>query len=133
MCLLDPREAHELCDVMSFHPYPGWWNGGELFAESLEPFIELANQLHKPLICTETCQGSLSNETRRQIIEVSLRTLEQHQIGWLAFQLMAGKSVTARWDRRDRNCRPGDESVMYWVERDGSTRPCHDVSQWRTW
>lgn len=128
-----PPEVHELVDVISFHPYGGWWDGGDAFARTCDAFVELANGLGKPLLATETCQGSSSDETRREIVSTCLRTLEQRGIGWLAWQLMAGRVVTGRWDRTDRNCRPGDASVMYFVAPDGSTRPGHEVAEWRDW
>jgi endo-1,4-beta-mannosidase len=128
-----PDEVHELVDVLSCHPYAGWWDGGEEFARTCDAYVELANRLGKPLIATETCQGSMDDETRSRIVAASLRALEQRGIGWLAWQLMAGQVVTARRDRTDRNCRPGDRSVMYFVERDGTTRPGHDVADWRDW
>jgi hypothetical protein len=128
-----PYAIHEVVDVISCHPYSGWWEGGRPLGELCDEYVELANGLGKPLLCTETCQGSLSNETRREIINVTLKTLEQRKIGWLAWGLMAGRMVSLRWDRPDLNCRPGDESVMYWVEPDGTTRPGHDVSEWRDW
>ncbi len=128
-----PDAIHELVDVISFHPYGGWWDGGAVFERTCDRFVELANRLGKPLLCTETCQGSSDDDTRREIVAFSLRALEQRGIGWLAWQLMAGRVVTGRWDRTDLNCRPGDASVMYFVAPDGSTRPGHDVADWRDW
>ena len=128
-----PDEMHDLVDVISCHPYGGWWDDATGFQETLDFYVALANRKGKPLICSETCQGSKNNETRRQIIQVSIRELERRKIGWLAWQLMAGKIVSARWDRFDQNCKPGGEAIMYWVEKDGRTRPGHDEKEWRTW
>jgi len=128
----NPEEIYGLVDVISCHPYGGWWDNAKGFQETCDTYIRIANRLRKPLICSETCQGSKSNQTRTRIIETSIRELERRKIGWLAWQLMAGKIVTARWDRTDTNCRPGDESVMYWIEKDGSVRPGHEESAWRT-
>jgi endo-1,4-beta-mannosidase len=133
--LLDwtPEAIFDLVDVISCHPYAGWWDGARDFKNICDYYIRVANQRSKPLICSETCQGSKNNETRTQIIQVCLHELEKRRIGWLAWQLMAGKIVTARWDRTDKNCRPGDDSVMYFVEKDGRTRPGHEEKEWRNW
>jgi endo-1,4-beta-mannosidase len=133
MSQLVPEGIHDVVDVISCHPYTDWWDGGEGFARTCDTYVELANRLGKSLICTETCQGSLDNRTRTEIINVSLRELEQRQIGWMAWHLMAGRIVTGRWDRTDLNCRPGDRSVMYFVEEDGTTREGHGLEDWRDW
>jgi len=129
----NPDAMHDCVDVISCHPYRGWWDDAAGFKDICDYYVRIANRKNKPLICSETCQGSKNNDTRRQIIEVSIRELERRRIGWLAWQLMGGKHVTARWDRTDKNCRPGDDSVMYWVETDGRTRPRHEERDWRTW
>jgi len=129
----NPDAVYDVVDVVSCHPYGGWWDDAKGFKDALDYYIRIANKKGKPLICSETCQGSKSNETRTEIIRVSIRELEKRKIGWLAWQLMAGKIVTGRWDRTDKNCRPGDESVMYFVEKDGRTRPGHDERDWRNW
>lgn len=129
----NPEEIYDLVDVISCHPYAGWWDDAKAFRETCDHYVRIANRLGKPLICTETCQGSKDNRTRTKIIEASLRELERRKIGWQAWQLMAGLHVSSRPDRTDTNCRPGDQSLMYWVEKDGTTRPGHDEKEWRTW
>jgi len=129
----NPDAIHDIVDVISCHPYGGWWDDAQAFQDTCDYYVRIANRKGKGLICSETCQGSRSNRTRTKIIETSIRELERRNIGWLAWQLMAGQHVASRWDRTDRNCRPGDESVMYWVEKDGTTRQGHDIREWRTW
>ena len=129
----NPDEVYQLVDVISCHPYGGWWEDAKGFRDTCDRYVQIANQLGKPLICSETCQGSKDNRTRTKIIETSLRELEKRKVGWLAWQLMAGQHVSSRPDRTDTNCKPGDQSVMYWVEKDGKTRPGHDEKEWRTW
>ena len=107
------------------------WDDAKGFKDTLDFYIRIANTKGKPLIASETCQGSKKNETRTEIVRVSLRELEKLKIGWLAWQLMAGKIVTGRRDRTDRDCRPGDDSVMYFVEKDGRTRPGHEEKECR--
>jgi hypothetical protein len=128
-----PPGIYDVVDVLDNHAYLGCSDGGAVFGKRLDQHVELANELGKPLLSSETCQGSLSNETRSEIIEVSLRSLEERRIGWFVWELMAGRIVSARRDRPDANCLPGDQSVMYWVEQDGSTRPGHALAEWRTW
>jgi hypothetical protein len=129
----NPDAVYDVVDVISCHPYGGWWDDAKGFKDTLDFYIRIANTKGKPLIASETCQGSKNNETRTEIIRVSIRELEKRKIGWLAWQLMAGEIVTGRWDRTDHNCRPGDDSVMYFVEKDGRTRPGHEEKGWRNW
>jgi len=128
-----PDSFHDLLDVIGCHPYGGWWDDAKSFQDQCDYYVRLANRQKKPLLCSETCQGSKENLTRRKIIEVSIRELERRKIGWIAWQLMAGKIVSARWDRFDTNCKPGDDAIMYWVEKDGKVRPGHNEKEWRTW
>ena len=130
----NPEPVNDIVDVISCHPYRNWWEPEALgFQDLLDYYIRVANSRKKGLICTETVQGSKSNPVRAKIIQISIRELERRKIGWLAWQLMGGKHVASRWDRTDKNCRPGDDSVMYWVETDGITRPGHDEKEWRNW
>jgi hypothetical protein len=129
-----PAAVHELVDVISCHPYDGWWDGGAPFLAECDKWVGLANELGKPLVCSETCQGSRDDETRRELIGFCIRSLEERSVGWLAWQLMAGQVVSGRPDRVDtNNSRPGDEGPMYFVRQDGTTRPGHELADWRTW
>lgn len=129
----NPDGIHDIVDVISCHPYSGWWDDAKGFRDTCDYYVRTANRQKKPLICSETCQGSKSSETRTKIIQVSIGELEKRKIGWLAWQLMGGKAVSTRADRTDQNCRPGDVAIMYWVEKDGSTRAGHEEKDWRNW
>jgi endo-1,4-beta-mannosidase len=115
----------DVCDVLCFHPYSGWWDDG--FAASCDQALALAKRLGKPLIANETCQGSLNNTTRTQIIRGSLGALKERGIGWCAWQLHGGRMISANRQVTDFNCRPGDHSYMAFIEPDGTLRPGHEV------
>jgi hypothetical protein len=115
----------DLCDVICFHPYGGWWDGG--YEKQCDWGVALAQRLGKPLIANETCQGSLSDETRAEIIRCSLGALKARGIGWCAWQLHGGRMISANRQVTDFNCRPGDHAYMAFIEPDGALRPGHDV------
>jgi len=114
-----------LCDVICIHPYAGWWDEG--FAKLCDWALELARKLGKPIIASETCQGSLDDATRVKIITHSLGALKNRGIGWCAWTLHAGRMIAANRDMTDNNCRPGDQSYMAFIEADGTLRPGHEV------
>lgn len=118
-------EIFDLVDVISFHPYPGWWNDG--YEKETDSYIDLANKRDKPLLCTETCQGSLDDQVRQDCITKSIGVLQRKGIGWYAWQLCAGEMVSARRDRTDTNAKPGDRGYMCFVLEDGSVRPGHEI------
>ena len=78
-----PESIYEALDVLSCHPYSGWENN--TFGETLAPHVVHANQMDKPLVCTETFQGSLSDEIRSRCIQVCKQGLKAVSMGYLAF------------------------------------------------
>ncbi len=110
-------------DVISFHPYPqaaGQMDG------LCRDHLALAASYGKPLVCTETCCGALDDHERGALARENLETLEAHGLGWLAWQLVAGRFVTGSRERTDSNAvRPG-EGYMPFVLADGTTRPGHE-------
>ncbi|MHB9024238.1 MAG: cellulase family glycosylhydrolase [Armatimonadota bacterium] len=111
-----------LVDVISFHPYPGF---GEM-EKSCKDHLEIAAGYGKPLICTETCKGSLDDQERGTLARENIETLEAYGIGWLAWQLCATRFITGARERTDSNAvRPG-EGYMPFVLADGTTRPGHE-------
>lgn len=118
-------KVYELEDVVSCHPYSGWWDNG--YEEEVQGYIELANRLGKPLVCSETCQGSLDDAIRSECVEKSLHTLKSHNIGWYAWLLCEGEIVSARRDRTDNNAKPGDRGYMSFVLKDGTIRSGHEI------
>jgi hypothetical protein len=118
-------EVLDASDVICFHQYSGWWDEG--FERMTDSVIDLANRKNKPLICSETCQGSLDDQVRNECIRKSIGTLKQKGIGWYAWQLCAGKMVSATRDRTDNNAKPGDRGYMCFVLEDGTVRPGHEI------
>ena len=104
-------------DVISFHPYAEYWDEG--FLQFTDAYIDVANRLEKPLLCTETCQGSLNDQVRGEIVRQTLDALESRSIGWLAWHLCEGKVVTGDRSRPDGNCLPGEAGYMPFLLADG--------------
>ncbi len=120
-----PECIYEALDVLSCHPYAGWEN--DTFAETIAPHVAHANQMDKALVCTETFQGSLSDETRSLCIERCKKEFKAVKMGYLAFQLMEGNMVSARRDWTDENCMPGDRGYFPFVLLDGTVRKGHSI------
>jgi hypothetical protein len=112
-----------LADVISFHPYAK--NTAEM-DKMCDDHLAMAAEFGKPLICTETCIGSLDDQERGQIAKECIESLEAHGIGWIAWQMCEGRFVTGSRERTDSNAiRPG-EGYMPFVLSDGTTRPGHE-------
>ena len=124
---VDPEleELYQALDVISFHPYSEYWCEG--YGNFVDGFIEEMNRLNKPLICTETCQGSLNDRTRAEIVVQTLTALRDREIGWMAWHLCESRIVTGNRERTDGNCRPGEQGYMPFILADGSIRPGHEV------
>lgn len=120
-----PEVIYEALDVLSCHPYMGWEN--DTFADTVTPHVVHANEAGKALVCTETFQGSLSDETRALCIERCKKVFKATKTGYLAFQLMAGCMASARRDWTDLNCMPGDRGYFPFVLEDGTVRPGHSI------
>jgi hypothetical protein len=121
-------ELDDLCrllDVLSFHPYAGWWDVE--FEETLNRELAYAQKINKALICTETCQGSLDDSARESCIRSTFGCLNKYSLGWYGWTLCAGQMVSMRRDRTDTNAKPGDRGYMCFFNRDGSLRPGHDA------
>ena len=114
-----------ICDVICFHPYKGWWDNG--FEELCDWALGFAREKGKPLIANETCQGSLNDATRVEIIKKTLGSLETRGIGWCVWQLHGGKMVSSNRKNTDNNCRPGDDGYFAFIEPDGTLRPGHEI------
>jgi hypothetical protein len=126
----NPVEVHDMVDVMSAHLYGGWSADQLAFRKVCDGFTQAANVRAKPALVTETFAGSKSNDKRCEIIRFCVQEFAARRLGWVGWQLMAGKMVASRWDRVDYSCEPGDEAVMYFIESDGTTRPRHDRVDW---
>ncbi len=112
-----------LVDVISFHPYPR--QIGEM-DKLCADHLALAARFGKPLICTETCCGSLDDHERGTLARDGIETLERHGIGWIAWHLCEGAFVTGSRGKTDSNAVRPNEGYMPFVLADGTTRPGHE-------
>lgn len=120
-----PEAIYDALDVLSCHPYSGWEN--DTFMDTLMPHVSHANQTGKALVCTETFQGSLSDEVRSLCISRCKQGFQAMNVGYIAFQLMEGNMISARKDWTDSNCAPGDCGFFPFVLLDGTVRPGHSL------
>lgn len=112
-----------LVDVISFHPYPR--QIGEM-DKLCADHLAIAARFGKPLICTETCCGSLDDQERGALARDGIQSLERHGIGWIAWQLCEGAFVTGSREKTDSNAVRPNEGYMPFVLADGTTRPGHE-------
>lgn len=112
-----------LVDIISFHPYPH--EVGEMEKVCVD-HLAIAERFGKPLLCTETCCGSLDDHERGRLARDCIETLEKHRIGWLAWHLVEGRFVTGSRERTDSNAVRLGEGYMPFVLADGTTRPGHE-------
>ena len=98
----------------------------EGFLQFTDAYIDVANRLEKPLLCTETCQGSLNDQVRGEIVRQTLDALESRSIGWLAWHLCEGKVVTGDRSRRTETAGPERQDICLLLA-DGSIRPHHEA------
>lgn len=120
-----PECIYKELDVLSCHVYQGWEN--DTFEETLEPHVKHANEIGKALVCTETFQGSLNDVRRALCIERCKKAFKAANVGYIAFQLMEGKMISARRDWTDDNCAPGDRGYFPFVLLDGTVRENHTL------
>lgn len=128
------RQFAPFADVLSFHPYARVTQAqaaqpGERRAcmkALCEKHLEIAREFGKPLICTETCVGSLNDLERGELARDNLETLDSFGIGWVAWHLVAGEFVSAHPQKVDSNSVRRHEGYMPFVLTDGSTRPGHE-------
>jgi hypothetical protein len=119
---IDPKTA-DLCDVLCIHPYGGWDDGS--MEQACDAAVETAKKHGKPLIANETCQGSLSDTKRTEIVNKTLKVLKDRGIGWCAWTMHAGPTVSSNREKTDENCPPGDRAYMAFIDGDGCLRASH--------
>ena len=107
----------DFLDILCFHPYSNWWDDG--FVKLCERVVEIAKRAKKPLIANETCQGSLDDKRRAEIIRQSLKPLNDRGIGWCAWILHGGPLITCNREVTDINAKPGDRGYMAFINPDG--------------
>ena len=119
------RRLADFLDVLCFHPYFGWWDN--TFADLCDRAVELSKAKNKPMIANEVVQGSLSDGDHVEIIEKSLKVLNDRGIGWCAWIMHGGPHITANPEVTDINARPGDRGYMAFINPDGTLRKGHQV------
>ena len=91
--------AH-ICDVLCAHPY-------KKTPEDLEAYIKdlkiLQGKINKPLLVNETMPGSLSDQTRAEVVKYYSQMLAEAKFGWMGWALREGKAISTRRDRIDPN------------------------------
>ena len=114
-----------ISDWLSIHPYlmHDTPENRRRFQEMLDDYVAVARQAGKPLIATETCWGSLSDEARVRNARFNLAELKQRNIGWLVYLLH--HSLVADAHRPEFGPVGGPGNLAF-IEADGSLRPGHD-------
>jgi hypothetical protein len=112
-----------LQDVISFHPY---CEGPGKMEERVAAAKSIGEYYGKPILCTEACKGSFNDAKRGAQAREDIGTLERHGIGWIVWQLMAGRFITGNKERTDNNALDFMEGYMPFLLEDGTTRPGHE-------
>jgi GNAT superfamily N-acetyltransferase len=80
--------------------------------------------VHKPVVSTETCWGSLDDAHRAQIVDDTLSVLQDQGVGFLAHALWTSPVA----DLHPPDMGPvGGAGYMAFVESEGALRPQHEV------
>lgn len=112
------KTLEPLCDFITDHPY---------FARTdrLDALTRFANEVGKPLLATEVCWGSLSDEKRAAVIRNDLALLNERKIGFMIHALWHSNVA----DLHRPECGPVAPGIGYMgcIELDGSVRPGHEV------
>jgi endo-1,4-beta-mannosidase len=111
-------------DWLSIHPYlfHDTPEDRSAFRAMLDGFVALARQVGKPLLATETCWGSLSDEARAKNARFTLAELKQRGIGWLVYLLHHSLIADAH---RPEFGLVGAAGNLAFIEADGTLRPGH--------
>lgn len=112
-------------DWLSIHPYlmEDTPENRARFSAMLDDYVEVARKAGKPLLATETCWGSLSDEARVANIRFTLGELKTRNIGWLAYLLHHSLVADAHRPEFGPVGYPGN---LAFIEADGSLRPGHE-------
>ena len=114
-------------DVLSFHPYFAWnvWvKTRREYEDNLDETVELANEVCKPLIATETGWGTLDDKRRIETLTVELDGLVKRSIGFTAHLLH--HTLVADGHRPEYGPIT-TAGYMAFIEADGSLRKDHDI------
>lgn len=113
-------------DWLSIHPYlmVDTPENRRAFEAMLDDDVAVARKAGKPLIATETCWGSLSDEARVANVCFTLGALKTRGIGWLVYLLNHSLIADAHRPEFGPVGAPGN---LAFIEADGTLRPGHEV------
>lgn len=119
------RTVEPISDWLSIHPYLITDTPSQRvkFQAMLDDYVAVARETGKPLMATETCWGSLSDEARVTNARFTLGELKQRKIGWLAYVLHHSLIADAHRPAFGPVGIPGN---LAFIEADGLLRPGHD-------
>lgn len=118
------EQVEPICDILSIHPYWMPHEDKRAFEALLDGYVTFARRVHKPLLATETCWGSLDDAERVAIIHYTLSQLRDRGIGWLAYLLHHSLIADAH---RPEYGPVGAAGTLAFIEADGQLRPGHDA------
>jgi len=125
--------SHLGCPVAKVEPFSDWLSihpylfhdtpeGRSAFRAMLDGYVAVARQAQKPLLATETCWGSLSDQARVENARFTLSELRQRNIGWLVYLLHHSLIADAHRPEFGPVGAPGN---LAFIEADGTLRPGH--------
>lgn len=95
------------------------------FQDKVDRMLDRSRSSGKPLIITETCWGSFGDAFRAELVRCTLEILRNNNIGFLAHALY--ESDCADLHRPEYGLTSPDIGSMYFISREGSIRPEHEI------
>lgn len=125
------KRVEPISDVLLVHPYL-IGRGEQVFdpvrRQRLESYVTdvcaFGEEVHKPLLVTETCWGDLDDALRVENMRFTLSVLRQHNLGFLAHALQYSR-VADLHDLEDGWV--GGPGNLAFTTRDGKLRPGHEI------
>jgi len=120
------RTLESISDWLSIHPYliTDTPENRVQFQAMLDDYVAVAKASGKPLVASETCWGSLSDEARVENARFTLAELKKRRIGWLVYLLNHSLIADAHRPEFGPVGIPGN---LAFIEADGTLRPGHDL------
>jgi len=131
--IVSPEETEkydDISDVYLIHPY-FFYSDEEYENTKLETCVSLLKDMsdlakrHKKQICTtETCWGSMDDNTRVGMIRITMEAHREVGMGWIAHALYHSRVA----DLHDATDGPiGVPGNLAFVRKDGTIRPGHEI------
>ena len=122
------KTLEPISDVITIHPYYAWnepgWSDPSKFESLLDQVVDLANEVGKPLLATETCWGALDDDKRVETMAVELKALTERGIGFTTHLLH--ETLVADGHRPQYGYVTG-AGYMAFINMDGSLRKGHEL------